>query len=113
MVALIQVVVALVVRFLGASVVRFVATKILMMTVTTLVLPVILYNVFTKIQTEMMQYRMDQMGTIDGNSVIVNLTGMAAWIADQIQLPEAMAIFLGAIATRYAMSWLENIKLGA
>jgi len=95
-------------KLLATESIKFIATRALLYTLFTLVLPVILYNVFAKILQETLTYAMNQAGSASFEGSVVHLTGIAAWIADNIYLSQAMSIFLSAVALRFVLSMIKR-----
>lgn len=95
-------------KMLSVETVKFVATRAMMYTLFTIVLPVVLYNVFTRILYEIIEYINAELAGSGMDGTMVQLTGMGAWIADQIQLPLAMSIFLSAVSLRWVISIIKR-----
>lgn len=73
-------------------------------------IPVILFNVSLKYGSEFLQYMLTKITAFTGGTpAMVNLSGVSAWLADQLYLPQAMAILLAAVAVRLQFTLLMGI----
>ena len=70
-------------KFLAADVLKFLATRALLLSLFTFVLPVVLYNVFSTILQETMNYASSQMGT-GWTGTLIEFTGLAAWMGQRL-----------------------------
>jgi len=105
--AIIAAVVAWFGQFLSSSVVRFVALKVLLTTLLVVVLPIVLQNLFCKILGVFHNKMLDVVG--DPQSTIVQLSGLAAFFAEHLQLPLVVSILLGAVATRSSLKLMRLV----
>jgi hypothetical protein len=104
--ALIGLIGSMVARFLAVSALKWAATKAILITICVVVLPSVLYRLFTRITQEMITYAQSKASTgLDGlnGDTVMELTGMAGWIANQIGLPACLSIFLSALVLRYGL----------
>ena len=105
--AIIAAIVAWFGEMLSSSVVQFIAFKILLTTLFVIVLPLVLQNLFCKI-LEIFHNKM--LATIgDPQATIVQLSGLAAFFAEHLQLPLVISILLGAVATRTSLKLMRLI----
>ena len=104
--AIVAVIGGMIAKLFGASALKFLATKALLLTITTLVLPVILFNVFVKIQESIMTYALSQVSGSGVSSATIQIAGVGAWIGQEIQLPLCMSMVMTAVATRFVLNML-------
>ena len=84
---------------------KFVATRIMLYTLFTIVLPVVLFNVFIKIQTEILTYISTQLNAADPiQNAVIELTGLGAWFADNLQLQACLSVILSAVSLRFMLN---------
>ena len=95
-------------RTLSVGVLKFVATRALLYGLFTLVLPVVIYNVLIRIYREVMEYIGSQVGAVGTEGYLIQLTGMAGWIAEQINLIPAFSLFLSAISLRFVLDMIKR-----
>lgn len=87
-----------------------IAIKIIMIGVFTLILPVVLNNVFVSITTKLADLAAANISTFgSGSSFSYTLTGLGAWLADAFQVPAALSIILSAVAMRLTLRALRVI----
>lgn len=89
------------VRFLGGAAVRYLAFKIIAYLLFVTILPVILYNVFSYIIGEVLQLVQSYGGSIQ--PIVIQLSGLSGYLAQQFRLPEALSLVLSAILFRVTM----------
>ncbi len=104
--AIIAVIGGMIAKLFGASVLKFLAIKALLLTITTLILPVILFNVFVKIQETIMNYALSQVSGSGVTSSTIQIAGVGAWVGQEIQLPLCMSMIMTAVATRFVLNML-------
>lgn len=92
-------------EFLASSVARFIAMKILLTTLFVVVLPIILNNLIVEIMTLIYEKAMTVLG--DTQSALIQLTGLAAYLADLLQLPLFVSILLGAVSVSFTLNLLR------
>jgi hypothetical protein len=95
-------------KLLTVETLKFVAFRALIIGSLTLVLPVVLYNVFTRILQETMDICSANIASGGITGGMVELTGMAGWIAQQINLSGCFSIFLSAVALRFTLSFIRG-----
>lgn len=92
-------------RFLSVGVLQFIALKAFIWTVGVTILPIIIYNVISKILQEMMNYASahitSQVGT---QGLLLQFTGMAAWIFDEMNLTVSITLIFSAISLRFMLN---------
>ena len=96
---------------LGAGFLRLVAVglgmKIVLATLIMVVLPLVLKKFFFSWITEVIQFAL---GTIDASSnlqaVIIEITGVGAYLAQHLRLQDCLAVTISAILTRFTLSFV-------
>jgi hypothetical protein len=87
----------------------FVALKIFIGALIMVVLPIVLNNFFASILTGFTTLVNESSSTLD--PVIVSLTGVTGYIADQLELPAAFAVIFSAFATKMALRMIPFLRL--
>ena len=95
-------------RILAWGAVKWVAQKALYYTLMVTILPVVLYNLFGKILNEMMTLGANQIDGSGLQSITVQLTSLAGWIGNQINIQGAIAILLSAAATKFGLRFIRR-----
>ncbi len=100
----------IVMRILGSSVVRFLAIKILAWTSLTVILPLMLWKVWMKVQVYMLERVMGSLAEYAGtiNPAVIELTGIGAYIADHLMLAEGVSVLLGGALIAYSMKLVKR-----
>lgn len=86
----------------GVIFVKFIL-KIILFTV----VPILLYNIFSDYIVEMMDWAVtyiQSQGVLQGSGLTIELTGFAGWIAQQIGIASSLAMYMTAIAVRFALN---------
>lgn len=94
----------------SASVLRFVAYKVLGFTLFAVILPIVLNNFVYKMMGHAMQLATDvqsQYGLQSG--FIIQFTGLGAWFATYLRIPEGIALIMSAVLFRASMRWVGAI----
>ena len=88
---------------------KWVAFKGLVYLVLFTVIPVLLYNIATRLIFDFMDYGLDYIATsgFDQSGLIIQFTGIGGWIVQTIQLPQCVSIFMSAIAVRFVLNFLK------
>ena len=87
----------------------FVAGKLLLKTLFIVVLPIILVNFFDKILLTFFNFINSHFSAVDIPPMIVQLSGIAAYLANAMQLPLCASIILSAVATRFIMDMVPGL----
>jgi len=103
---LIAVVGAGIAKALAIETIKMVAIQAILYTLFTLILPVVLYNVFTRIMQEMMELASDEVAAGGMEAVVLQLTGMGGWLAENLQMPAAMALIMSAVGLSFVLKML-------
>jgi len=87
---------------------QFVALRILLFSLLTVVLPLVLHNVFWWIFGEIANYFKQAAGANPQglSAVTIQLTGLAAWMGAKLKLPESLGLILSAASVRLTYSTL-------
>ena len=106
-IGLIGIIAAWAARFLTAGVIKWLAWKAAVLFVTCVLIPIVLNNIFYKMLEKAMALHTTQAGSMSGQ--MMALTGLAAWLAIQLKIPESMALVVGALSKRVGMSFIPFI----
>ena len=92
-------------KTLTVDTVKFIATRTLIIGVVGTLLPAVLYKLLNAILLELITYAQTQagsLGSIQGQTVA--FSGMGAWVASCLKLPESMAVVMSACALRWVLN---------
>lgn len=104
--ALIGVMGAGIAKTLTVETAKMVAFRIIIYSLITLVLPAILYNVFTRIMSEMINLASSEISSSGLQGTVIQLTGMGGWLGIHLQVPAALAIVLSATGLAFTLRML-------
>ena len=93
---------------LASSVVRFLAIKLVLSALFITVLPIVLNNLFYHILSSFLSSISSHFP--DTQSVTVQLTGLAAFLADHLQLVSFVSILMSALALRLTFKLFGLLK---
>jgi len=91
--------------FLASSVARFIAFKVLMTALFVVVLPVVLNNLIVTIVTAIYD---KAVGVTSGvQAAIIDMSGLAGYLANALGLPLVLSILLGAVSVSFTLNLLR------
>jgi len=96
-------------RIIGSAVLRFVAMKAILYLLVTAILPVILYNLFNSILTEIMTVAAAAADSENLEPFVIQFTGFAGWLAVKLKVPEAFSVIISSAIFRMAISFIPFI----
>lgn len=90
---------------LSSSVVRWIATKVLLTTLFLTVLPAVLKSVLHYVAS----VAFDKINAVlPSGSFVVQLTGLGAYFANHLRLPEFVSILLSALALKFTLDVIKK-----
>ena len=95
----------------GYSAVRFTAWKLVIYTLTVTILPIVLTNLIYTIIEIALTLADDVQGSYGLSSVVVQFTGISAWFATHLMIPEGISILLSALTARLALKMIPFVRL--
>ena len=95
-------------KFLTDSLLKFVAYKMLYFTLLTVTLPIVIKNLITWLFNTLSSF-VDDVDLGDLDSVILQLTGLSAYLAQHLNLVDAITILLTATAIRFTLNLIPGI----
>jgi hypothetical protein len=96
-------------QLFATSAAWFVALKLLLVTLIMVVLPILLTNFFASIVSGILTLAGEQF--TGASSVVAELTGVAAYIATQLELPAAFAVIFSAFAAKFALKLIPFVRI--
>jgi hypothetical protein len=98
---------------IGIEVAKFTAMKALLLFLVFVAAPIVIYNVFGDLMMAFAMYGIGKLAGIDIPSVnaLIQLTGMGGWVAEKIQIPEAMSIFMAFVSIRFDINLVKAVWL--
>lgn len=97
--------IALILSWLGRAVVVVVSLKALLITLSIVVLPAVLNNLFLDIGESAFSVISSNVHDGSLSPAVLQLTGMAAWIAEKMNLRECFSIILSGVAFKWSISF--------
>jgi len=100
-------------RFVTDQAVAWTAVKGMIYFALTMILPVVLYNVAMTLLSEYLTWVAGKMSGMDTSGLslsVIQLSGMGAWLAIQLRLPESFALVLSAVKIRLILNTLPGVK---
>jgi hypothetical protein len=94
-------------RFLTVETLKFIAWRAFILSIVVIVLPASLYLLAVKILTEIMDVVIAQTDSFSVSAPL-QFSGLGAWMAVKMKLPEAMAIFSECLGLRWAFSFFRR-----
>lgn len=96
---------------LASETARVVALKIILYALFTIVLPVILVNVFYEIMDSFLTEALNSSSGFIGSSSSFSLTGFIGFFASCLRLPEVFSIIMGALATKVSFRMIPYVRV--
>jgi len=96
-------------KLLTVEFVKFIAFRALIYTGMTLILPVILYNVWSLILSETLAYVTAHVGDSGLEGSMIQLVGIAAWCAGLLRIPDAVSFLLSCALCRFVISMVRGV----
>lgn len=87
-------------RLLGVGALRFALWKAILWTFVVSVLPTVLYNLLSSLISEYIAMVSNYTTGSGQTSYVVTLSGLAAWLAVQLKIPESFSLILSAVVFR-------------
>lgn len=95
-------------KFLTDSLLKYVAYKLLAVTLVTVTLPIVLKNLlvwlFSLLTAQISQL---DLGTL--SSVVVEISGLAAWFAVHLRVADCMSILITALVIRLTLNFIPFV----
>lgn len=98
-------------NLLASQAARVIAGKVILYALFTIVLPIILVNVFYEIVDSFLTESLAQSGGFTSSSRIFSLTGFAGFFATALRLPEIFSILMGALACKISFRMIPFFKV--
>lgn len=89
---------------------KFLAIRGLIMFSLFIALPVVLYNVLTSIIFDFMSYALSFMSAQGLSANVIHFTGLGAYLAQQIQLPQAFSVYMSFVLIAFLMRFIPFFK---
>lgn len=88
----------------------FTAKKFLYYGFLTVTFPIVVKNIITELFLEISEIALQSVNSGGLDSVIMNFSGLGAWIADKIMLQDCLAIILTAVVLRFKLSCIPFFR---
>jgi hypothetical protein len=97
-------------KLISVETIKFLAWRGLIMFLMFVALPVVLYNVLTGLIFDFMDYAMSYLSGSGLSTFTVQISGMGAYIASKIQLPQAVSVYMSFVSIRFFMRFIPFFK---
>ena len=94
----------------AVAAIKFIAMKTFIIGVFYIGIPILLYNILVSLIFDFIDFGMNYIADANMDSVVIQLTGMGGWMAQQIMLPQAFSIFISFLSIRFIMRFIPFIK---
>lgn len=95
------------VKTAAADVIKFVALKALLIAIVFTLVPIALYKGWLLIHEKLFAYITTNMGDA-WTGTVINLTGLAGWLADQMRFQECFVILVSALTCRFVLGFFRR-----
>lgn len=99
------------VAFLANDLVKWIAIKLVLTALFVVILPIILNNFMYDIINTLFTFANSKLGESGGFSQVLEISGVAAYLADKFQLVSCFAVLLSAISLRLALRHIPWIRI--
>lgn len=96
-------------KLLTDGLLRYLAYKALAITLTITVLPILLKNFIVWVVTEINTVITSVMAGNSLQSTVITLSGLSAWIADQMMMVDCVSVLVSALAVRFVLNFIPFI----
>ena len=96
-------------QLFATSAAWYVGLKALLVTLIMVVLPILLTNFFASIVSGILTLAGEQFA--GSESIVAELTGVAAYIATQLELPAAFAVIFSAFAAKFVLKLIPFVRI--
>ena len=113
MAAVVQAIISFFSSWLTTETVKWLAFRALMITLFMVVLPLALMKGFYYILDAYLTYveqNLPDQSQLDFSSYALQLSGLSAWFAVHLRIPEAASIVAGAVSLRWVLNFVPFIK---
>lgn len=97
-------------RFFADKALSFVALKAVLVALFVTFLPTILKNLIVWFMTTINTFVQAQVADYSISSQVLELTGLTAWFAQQLQIPMAIGLLLTAASLRMVLNFVPFVK---
>ncbi len=94
-------------RILGVETAKTFFIRALILSALTVILPVILYNVVTRIIQEMVNIATSYINTISAPTWTLDFVGLGAWLLECLRLQECISMLLSAVAISFTLKMIK------
>jgi len=97
-------------RIFTVEALKFLAWRAFILFIVFICLPIVLYNVGVDLIFSLIAAAMDYTGSLGMSDLTIQITGIAGYIADKINLPQCFSVYMSAIATRFVMGFIPFLR---
>lgn len=97
-------------KLISIETIKFLAWRTFILFLLFVALPIVLYNVFTGLLFDFMDFGQSYLNDQNLSSFTMELTGMGGYIANAIQLPQAFSVYMSFVGIRFLMRFIPFFK---
>ena len=92
----------------GADIIKWLALRALILGAVTTLVPLAIYSGWLLIQEKLIEYTQTQMTGDFWNGSVVELTGLAGWLGERLQLQACFTILATAMSFRFVLGFFKK-----
>lgn len=97
-------------RLFSYETAKYIATRALLYSLFTVVLPAVLLKTFNMIISDILNYASSHLSSADIPSLTIQFTGLAAYLARLLKVPEAFSVIISALSLRAVLNFIPFVK---
>lgn len=98
-------------QFFASQASKILALKIILTTLMMVILPIVLNNIFYDIVESLLTTANERIGNSSVTSPTLTLTGLAAFLASYLRLPDALSILITGVVTKVALRMIPFVRV--
>jgi hypothetical protein len=97
--------------FFASKTAEALALKIILTALFMVILPIVLNNVFYDIMESLLTAANEKVGDTGTTSAVLQLSGLAAFLASHLRLPEALSIIITGVTTKVTLRLIPFVRV--
>jgi hypothetical protein len=98
-------------KIIASETARIIALKVILYAFFSVVLPIVLVNVFYEVVDSFLTESLASSGGFTSSSRTFSLTGLAGFFASALRLPEIFTVLMGALACKISLRMIPFVKV--
>ncbi|MCG8642292.1 MAG: hypothetical protein MI862_21380 [Desulfobacterales bacterium] len=96
------------VKNVGADIIKWIALRTLLLAIVTTLVPMAIYHGWLLIQEQLFTFLQGQMSGDLWSGTIIQLTGIGAWLAEQLKFQESFMVLASALSFRFVLGFFRR-----